>query len=143
MSAAARIVAIPLVVALLTLGCERDPSAAAQVRVLAQKNSGRELTVRFGTDPNPPRSGDNDAVITVLENGAAIRDAAVSVRFYMPAMPSMNMPEMHTDMQPALQPDGTYRGTFNLVMAGTWNVTVTVLHNGQEQGAVEYTVIAK
>ena len=143
MGAAAQIVAIPLVVALLALGCERDPNAAAQVRVLPQKSSGREVTVRFGTDPNPPRSGDNDAVITVLENGAAVRDAAVSVRFYMPAMPSMKMPEMHTDMQPALQPDGTYRGSFNLVMAGTWNVTVSVSHNGQEQGAVEYTVIAK
>ena len=143
MGAAARIVAIPLVVALLALGCERDPNAAAQVRALPQKNSRSELTVRFGTAPNPPRSGDNDAVITVFENGAAVRDAAVAVRFYMPAMPSMNMPEMHTDVQPALQPDGTYRGSFNLVMPGTWNVTVTVSRNGQEQGAVEYTLIAK
>lgn len=143
MRACGRALAIPLAVALVALGCERDSNGAAQVRVLAQKNSGRELTVRFGTDPNPPRSGDNDAVITVHQNGTAVRDAAVSVRFYMPAMPSMNMPAMHTDTQPALQPDGTYRGTFNLVMAGTWNVSVTVSHEGQEQGVVEYTVIAK
>lgn len=115
----------------------------AEYRMKGEGEAGQAFTVRFATDPNPPRSGENKFVTTVLENGAAIRDATVTLKFYMPAMPSMNMPEMHTDVRPSLQPDGTYRGTVNLVMAGTWNVTVMVSRNGQEQSAAEYTVIAK
>lgn len=136
-------IALMLFTALLACACARDPNSAAQVRVLAQKNSGRELTVRFGTDPTPPHAGDNEAVIAVLENGERVRDATVAVRFYMPAMPSMNMPAMHADVHPTLQSDGTFHGTVNLVMAGTWKVAVTVSRDGQQQGTVEYTVIAK
>ncbi len=115
----------------------------AEYRMKGEGDAGQGLTVRFDTDPNPPHSGENEFVTTVLENGAAVRNATVTVKFYMPAMPSMNMPEMHTDVWPSLQPDGTFRGTVNLAMSGTWNVTVMVSRNGQEQSAAEYTVIAK
>ena len=42
------------------------------------------------------RLGDNTFEVMVTQDGKPVTDAMVSTEFYMPAMPSMNMPEMRT-----------------------------------------------
>jgi hypothetical protein len=61
----------------------------------------------------------------------------------MPAMPSMNMPAMRSAVPLTHNAEGRYRGTGQLAMAGTWNVTVTASRGGQEIGRTNLSIVAK
>ena len=61
----------------------------------------------------------------------------------MPAMPSMNMPEMRSTATLAPAGDGRYRGTGHLSMAGTWNVMVTVTRAGEELGTNRLSIVVR
>jgi hypothetical protein len=61
----------------------------------------------------------------------------------MPAMPAMNMPEMHSTTALVHQGDGRYVGTGQLEMAGSWNVTVSVARNGTQLGNARFSLLAK
>jgi hypothetical protein len=103
-----------------------------------------KLDIGFRNIPDPPRSGKNSVEVTLkLADGTTVDDAQVAVVYYMPAMPSMNMPEMKTRME--LQPagKGIYRGGGSLVMRGTWNVTITATQAGKPLGTRKLSVIAK
>jgi hypothetical protein len=102
------------------------------------------LTITFRSQPDPPATGENRFEVTVQQpNGEPVRDADVSVGFYMPAMPDMKMPEMRNEVKLAPAGDGKYSGTGQVTMAGTWEVTVTARRNGQEIGSRKLTVVAK
>lgn len=116
-------------------GCTKSPdngggaegSSAQQGGESLPAASGQTLNIAFDSDPNPVRSGDNTLTITVKQpDGTPIDDATVSAQFYMPAMPSMSMPEMRSDFSFSPKGDGRYEGAGQLVMGGTWNVTVNV-----------------
>jgi len=95
-------------------------------------------------NPDPPQAGDNKVEVSVKQaDGTPLTDATVTAVFYMPAMPSMNMPEMR-DMF-ALKPvgNGTYAGPVQLSMSGTWMVTVKVSRSSEELGNQRFTIIAK
>ena len=70
-------------------------------------------------------------------------DATVAATFRMPAMPSMNMPEMHSTVALEPQGGGRYVGTGQLSMAGTWNVIVTVSRGETQLGSSRFTLQAK
>jgi hypothetical protein len=61
----------------------------------------------------------------------------------MPAMPSMNMPAMRTDVPLEHVGQGRYRGNGDLSMGGTWNVAITVERNGKQIGSTKLSVVAK
>lgn len=63
--------------------------------------------------------------------GKPISDAQVTVTLVMPAMPSMNMPEMRNSF-PLTWAAGqqAYRGEGIVPMAGSWNATVEARRNG-------------
>jgi hypothetical protein len=61
----------------------------------------------------------------------------------MPAMPQMNMAEMKTKTDLSSAGDGVYRGKGQVMMAGTWNVTVMAMRNGQDLATRKFTVTAK
>jgi nitrogen fixation protein FixH len=106
--------------------------------------TGQELNISFKSDPDPPRSGDNNLEVSVVgSDGKPVDDATVTAQFYMPAMPSMSMPEMRNSF--TLQPagNGAYRGKGQLQMGGTWDVTVNVARNGEKIGSKKLTVIGK
>jgi uncharacterized lipoprotein YmbA len=131
-----------LAAALLLTACSREPEP--QVRTLPAVGADPELTMSFTTDPDPPRSGSNSVRITLRRaDGSPQEDANISADFYMPAMPSMNMPEMHSEFTLVHRGQGVYTGDAKLVMAGTWNVTVEVSRAGQALGRVSYVVNAK
>ena len=122
-------------------------SATAEFRYAAATTSesdGKGAAITFVTRPDPPRSGDNAVeAVVVAGDGTPVVDAQVTAVFSMPAMPSMNMPAMHSDF--VLRPVGTgrYVGTGQLVMAGTWNVSVTVRRGGKTLASKRFSVIAK
>jgi hypothetical protein len=64
-------------------------------------------------------------------NGKPITDAQVTVTLVMPAMPSMNMPEMKNSFPLAWAPgQQMYVGKGNVPMAGSWNTVVEARKSG-------------
>ena len=64
-------------------------------------------------------------------SGKPIADAHVTVTLIMPAMPSMNMPEMKNSFElPWVAARQMYVGKGQAPMAGTWNVLVEATKNG-------------
>jgi hypothetical protein len=113
-------------------------SGKAQVGAIGQ------TTVTFASEPDPPKSGDNGFVVTIKNaDGTPVADAKVIAVFSMPPMPSMNMPAMRSDATLASQGGGVYRGSGQLSMAGTWNVTVSVSRAGTELGSAKFSIVAK
>lgn len=116
-------------------------SAPATSTSAGAAQTGVDITLR--TNPDPVRTGDNTFEVMVMQNGKPVTDATVSTEFYMPAMPSMNMPEMRTKTDLTHAGNGMYRGKGQVTMAGDWDVTVTVMRGGQEIGRRTVTLTAK
>ena len=96
------------------------------------------------TQPAPPRRGKNDFEVTVKDpDGKPIPDADVSMAFYMPPMPSMNMPEMRNAVKLTSSGDGVYKGSGTIGMAGDWDVTVTASRNGEQLDVKKMRLTAK
>jgi len=124
-----------LLACLLAAGCSKTTDTeetTAESKAQAGSESlpageGQTLDIAFDSDPSPVRSGDNTLTISVKQpDGTGIDDATVSAQFYMPAMPAMNMPEMRSDFAFSPKGGGRYEAAGQLVMGGTWNVTVNV-----------------
>lgn len=113
-------------------------SAAGQAAA-TQKPS---LDIMLMTKPSPPKMGDNTIEVMVKDAaGKPITDAEVSALFYMGAMG--NMPEMKNTVTLKHQKEGTYVGTGQVMMAGKWDVTVTVKRAGKELGNKKFPITAK
>jgi RND family efflux transporter MFP subunit len=117
-------------------GYEAPPAA----RAAAQQGA----DIAFRTVPDPPRVGDNQLEATIRDSGARpIDDAEVTVQFFMPAMPTMNMPAMRSEAKLSPVGGGVYRGTGQVMMAGGWDATIVVTRGGQRLGAKRVPVVAK
>jgi hypothetical protein len=145
MGAHARLsLALMAVMLVISCGSSREPAPGSGTASTAQTATVGQMTVTFASEPDPPKSGDNSFLVTVKRpDGTPIADGDVTAVFSMPAMPSMNMPAMRSDA--ALKPvgGGTYRGTGQISMAGTWNVTVSVARAGQQLGNAKFSIVAK
>jgi multidrug efflux pump subunit AcrA (membrane-fusion protein) len=109
------------------------PAAAAQ-----------RLDISLRPQPDPPRTGENMLEVTVRDgNGQPVADADVTVTFFMPAMPTMNMPAMRSQAKLPPAGGGVYRGAGQVMMAGRWDVTVDVSRGGQRLGSKQFAVVAK
>lgn len=117
---------------------ESAPAASAPA---GGAQTGMDITLR--TSPDPVRTGDNTFEVMVMQDRKPVTDATVSTEFYMPAMPSMNMPEMRTKTDLTHAGNGMYRGKGQVTMAGDWDVTVTVMRGGQEIGRRTVKLTAK
>jgi nitrogen fixation protein FixH len=126
-------------VILAAVSCSKTEGPSS---VIQGTTTGPGMAIEFRSGA-APASGDNTFEVTVSKDGAPVTDATVTATFSMPAMPSMNMPEMHSTATLAPQGGGRYRGTGRLSMAGTWNVAVTVSRGGQEIGSHRLSIIAR
>jgi RND family efflux transporter MFP subunit len=107
-------------------------------------SSAAQLTIALHVQPDPPKTGENTFEVTVKDaSGQPIADAQVAVQFFMPAMPTMNMPAMRNTLALTAVGGGLYRGTGEILMAGRWETTVTVTRSGQRLGALQTTTVAK
>jgi hypothetical protein len=138
------------VVALLAAGCgggepqnnvTGSTPAPAQPPAVAPATGSVDVTLT--TQPDPPRRGEAIFEATVMQGGQAVTDADVSVDLFMAAMPSMNMPDMKNSVALKHEGSGRYRGAGNVMMAGSWDATVSVKRGGQEIGNRKVSIVAK
>ena len=128
---------------LMAASCAPSQNASGTGAATQSVTTG-QMTVTFTSEPDPPKAGDNSVLVTVKQvDGTPITDGSVTAVFSMPAMPTMNMPAMRSDATLAHRGGGNYRGTGQLSMSGTWNVTVSVSRSGQDLGTARFSVVAK
>jgi hypothetical protein len=118
---------------------ETAPAAAGGASATRER-----LSITFRSQPDPPRSGENQfEAVVKTPDGTPVTDAQVTVVFFMAAMPSMNMPAMRNEATLAHAGNGVYRGAGQVMMAGRWDVTVNVLRDGQRIGSQQTSVVAR
>ena len=121
--------------------CSGDPPPSSGVKPTAA--DGHSLAIQFRTLAAAIQGENKVEVVVKQPDGKPVTDAQVTVTFRMPAMPSMNMPEMHSTVSLASQEDGRYVGAGQLEMTGSWNVTVTVSRDGSQLGSSRFALQAK
>jgi hypothetical protein len=113
--------------------------AAAQQPAAGKKPA---LDIMLTSKPSPPKMGDNTFEVMVKDAaGKPVTDAEVTAMFYMAKMGAM--PEMKNNVTLKHQKDGTYVGTGQVMMAGKWDVTVSVKRAGKEIGSKKFPVTAQ
>ena len=132
---------------LLVVGCGGGAGQPASETAPAPAASGaasQDLTITFTSNPAPPKTGENRFEAMVMDQkGQPVTDANVSAEFHMAAMPQMNMPEMRNRVDLTHEGSGRYTGTGMVMMAGSWDVTVTVSRGGQMLDSEQVTVNAQ
>ena len=114
--------------------------AGAQTKTKA-KPKGPDIMLM---QPKDVKTGANEFEVMVKgADGKPISDADVSVLFVMPAMPAMKMAEMRNDVKLKPSGPGLYMGSGSVMMAGKWNVTVSVKQGGKEVGQKKLALTAK
>lgn len=126
----------------MNMGSAPKPAAAEPSTSTGGKTD--VIDMAFTSEPSPPRAGDNWFDVTVKDNsGKPVSDAAVSLAFYMPPTPSMNMPEMRNTVMLTSAGNGVYRGNGSIGMAGAWDVTITATRGQQQLGSQTVKVTAR
>src|SRR5262249_39964156 len=70
--------------------------------------AGSQVDITFHTVPDPAKTGDNQLEAMVKDaSGKAVDDAEVTVQFFMPAMPTMNMAAMRSEAKLSPAGNGT------------------------------------
>ena len=150
MRPAVRVSVVGVVVAtmLMIAACgERESGGTATSAATApvtdtQATTGPSIT--YTAEPDPPRAGSNAVSVVVRgADGAPMEGLAVTATYFMPAMPSMSMPEMRDEFVLAHKEGGRYDGEVRLSMGGTWAVTV-IARRGEETVARKvFNIVAK
>lgn len=106
--------------------------AAAALVPVAPTSAGTEATARAGdlavslaSDPDPPRTGDNQLGVTLRDaSGKPVDGAALGLIWDMPAMGAM--PEMKGTGTTRAAGGGRYVVTYPLSMGGDWSLTLAI-----------------
>jgi Cu(I)/Ag(I) efflux system membrane fusion protein len=118
------------------------PPAAASSP--ASPSASDQIQIALRTMPDPARTGENQFEARVADSqGKPITDADVTVHLFMPAMPTMNMPAMQNDVTLSAVSAGVYRGTGQVLMAGRWDLTVSVSRAGKTLGSRQQPLVAR
>jgi Cu(I)/Ag(I) efflux system membrane fusion protein len=121
-----------------------DSYAVKSAPVGGAPAAGPALEITFRTNPDPPKTGDNEFDVGVTTtDGRPVDDADVTVQMFMPAMPTMNMPAMRNETKLLHVGGGVYRGPGQVLMAGHWDVTVVVSRGGQPLGRRQLALAAQ
>jgi nitrogen fixation protein FixH len=90
-----------------------------------------------------PQRPNTYQVSVKLPDGTPVTEATVTAVFSMPPMPAMNMPAMRSDAAFTHVGNGTYRGTGQLSMSGTWNVEVSVARGTEPPDSARFSIVAE
>jgi RND family efflux transporter MFP subunit len=108
------------------------------------RGTAAQLDIALRTLPDPPKAGENQFEAIVKDaTGKSIDDGEVTVQLLMPAMPTMNMPAMRNEIKLSPAGGGVYRGSGQVMTAGRWDVTVTVVRGGQRLGTRQLPMVAR
>jgi Cu(I)/Ag(I) efflux system membrane fusion protein/cobalt-zinc-cadmium efflux system membrane fusion protein len=103
-----------------------------------------QLDIGVRTVPDPPTTGENQFEVSVKDAaGKPVDGADVALQFFMPAMPTMNMPAMRNEIKLPPAGNGMYRGPGVVLMSGRWETTVVVTRNGQRLGTRQLPMVTK
>ncbi len=91
-----------------------------------------EMKIKTSTTHSPLKVGENAVTVEIIDaKGANIKDAQVSVYFFMPSMPAMNY-EVKTSL------DGVkYAAVIKPTMPGKWAADIKVKKSGGEESKVQ------
>ena len=90
-------------------------------------------TVNLQIDHNPPIAGMNNVTVNIKDQANKdVTDAKVVVGYDMPAMPGM--PAMSHKADATLQ-GNSYKAAIDLMMSGSWTVSVNIDRAGKTQSA--------
>jgi RND family efflux transporter MFP subunit len=93
-------------------------------------------------EPKVAKTGNNTIRLSLKDpTGKPIEDAEVEVTLFMPQMG--NMPPMTSKAQLRHEGGGVYSGMIQVLMAWTWETTVTVRKEGQVLGSAKTTITAR
>jgi Cu(I)/Ag(I) efflux system membrane fusion protein/cobalt-zinc-cadmium efflux system membrane fusion protein len=110
----------------------------------AQATSKPAIDIKLTSKPTPPTTGNNTFEVALEDaSGKPVSDADVSLQFYMAAMPAMKMPEMKNTVPLKHVKEGVYSGAGSVMMAGSWDVTVSVKRGGKEVASKKLPLVAK
>jgi YtkA-like len=130
-------------IAITTL-CVMTVSSAAAAQAKPKPTAAKAGLDIMLMQPKDVKAGDNQFEVMVKgTDGKPISDADVSVLFVMPAMPAMKMAEMRNEVKLKPSGPGMYMGPGNVMMAGKWNVTVSVKQGGKQIGQKKLTLTSK
>jgi hypothetical protein len=128
-------------IGLMAVGLTATPTFAAQEKPTAPTMKAAGLDIML-MQPMQPKAGDNQFEVMVKgADGKPLVDADVSVLFVMPATASMG--EMRNEVKLKSAGAGKYTGMGQVMMAGKWNVTVSVKQKGKEVGQKKIALTAK
>jgi hypothetical protein len=131
----------------LTACGERQPQTPATqtAQTLAiNTQAGDVPTITYTSEPDPPRAGDNAVSVLVRDkDGTPMMDLAVTTTYFMPAMPTMNMPEMRDSFMLVHRGEGEYAGNVRLSMGGTWVVTIAANRGDAPVARKVVNIVAK
>lgn len=82
-----------------------------------------DITVRIQSDKDLI-VGQNSITVSLVKDGKPATPKSVELKAYMAGMPGM--PEM-SDKKELKGNNGTYKGSLNFAMNGTWQVSVTIV----------------
>jgi len=100
-----------------------------------------DLKITLSVDRYPLVKGDNMLSLKVVDAvGKAVTDAAVNVRYFMPAMPGMAPMDFNT--QAALKGD-RYAFSANVPMEGGWKAEVSVVRQGKPASTATFNLDAR
>jgi Cu(I)/Ag(I) efflux system membrane fusion protein/cobalt-zinc-cadmium efflux system membrane fusion protein len=113
-------------------GSFSPPPPGAGVNAPSVNTPAAQANIEFITDPNPPQKGSNVFRVKLTgADGTPTTGSDVTVTFYMAAMPSMGMAALNTTAKLNEKGGGLYEGSASLNSGGSWQVTISVLKNGQ------------
>jgi RND family efflux transporter MFP subunit len=94
--------------------------------------SSGKTAIDFSSVPSPIKVGSNTLRVKLTgPDGKPLSGSLVTVALFMPAMPQMGMAAMHATSTLSEQASGIYEGKIDVLMAGTWQMTVSAARNGQ------------
>ena len=103
-----------------------------------------QVSLDYSSSPSTPRLGTNTFRVKLAgPDSAPITGAQVTVTFLMPAMPAMGMPAMRSVATLSEKAAGVYDGPGQILMGGTWQVTVLATKNGQTIAQKQISVTAE
>ena len=103
----------------------------------------QDVDITLTSTPAQPKVGNDTFEATVKgADGKPITDAEVTAMFYMAAVPAMKMPETKNTVTLKHEKEGRYAGTEQMI-AGKWDVTVTVKRAGKEIGSRKFPIAAQ